>query len=120
MNPEQDSTVETPTASTPTPGNAAGAPGRLPPGVSPEALWEIARHHGVVRMRLVGGWARGDAAPTAPVELIVGYQRKVTQMDVIRLRMEFEGIAKRAFTVREESTVSIADREVLRREARLI
>lgn len=120
MNPEQDSTVEAPTASTPTTGTPAASAGRLPPGVSPEALWEIARHHGVVRMRLVGGWARGDAAPDAPVELIVGYQRKVTQMDVIRLRLEFEGIAKRNFTVREESTVSIADREVLRREARLI
>lgn len=120
MNPDHDPTVE----ASPDPGSsspAAGqAPGRLPPGVSAEALWEIARHHGVVRMRLVGGWARGDAAPTAPVELIVGYQRKVTQMDVIRLRLAFEGVAGRPFVLREESTVSLADREVLRREARLI
>jgi len=119
MNLEQDTTVEAPAASASTSGTTGITPG-LPPGVSSEALWEVARHHGVVRMRLVGGWARGDATPTSPVELIVGYQRKVTQMDVIRLRMEFEGIAKRSFSVREESSVSLADREVLRREARLI
>ena len=120
MNPEQDTTVEAPTASGPTTSSAATNPGRLPPGVSSEALWDIARHHGVIRMRLVGGWARGDATDKTPVELIVGYKRKVSQMDVIRLRLEFEGLTKRSFVVREESTVSLADREVLRREARLI
>ena len=120
MDPDQDSTVEASTAPEPAPTAVPGAPGRLPPGVSAEALWEIARHHGVIRMRLVGGWARGDAPPDAPVELIVGYQRRVTQMDVIRLKLAFEGIAGRQFVVREESTVSVADREVLRREARLI
>src|SRR6187200_129259 len=104
------------TTTEPTPTRKVG----LPPGVTSGALWEVAGQHGVVRLRLVGGWARGDARPTDPVEIVVGYAKRPAAIETVRLQLSFERVTGLRFVVREESTVSVAEREVLRREARML
>lgn len=108
-------TTEEPISS-PTP---AGRPG-LPSGVTSGSLWEVAGQHGVVRLRLVGKWARGEAAPGDPVEIIVGYAKRPTTIETVRLQHAFERVTGLRFIVREESSVSLTEREVLRREARML
>lgn len=106
-----------------TPANSASpAPGRggLPPGVSSGALWEAAGGRGVIRMRLVGPWALGTAKPTDPVELVVGYQKRPPAIETIRLQLAFEELTGLRFVVREESTVTGAERDRLRQGARLL
>jgi predicted nucleotidyltransferase len=104
----------------PSPAGARPARGGLPPGVSSGALWEVAGKHGVVRMRLVGVWARGEASPGDPVEIVAGYQRRPSAMDTVRLRMAFEEVTGVRFVVREESTVTGPERDQLRKDARLL
>ncbi len=105
-----------PEPSTSAPQTKAG----LPPGVTSGALWEVAGQHGVVRLRLVGAWARGDARPTDPVEIIVGYAKRPATIETVRLQLSFERVTGLRFVVREESSVSVAEREVLRKEARML
>ena len=105
-----------PETATPSPTAKVG----LPPGVTSGALWEVAGQHGVVRLRLVGAWARGDAKPTDPVEIIVGYAKRPAAIETVRLQLSFERVTGLRFVVREESTVSVSEREVLRREARML
>jgi predicted nucleotidyltransferase len=94
--------------------------GGLPPGVTSGSLWEVAGQHNVVRLRLVGAWARGEANPGDPVEIIVGYAKRPTTIETVRLQHAFERVTGLRFIVREESSVSLAEREVLRREARML
>lgn len=117
---DQDASAASATPTEPAGTPARATPGGLPRDVSAEALWDIARHQRVIRMRLVGAWARGDANATAPVELIVGFQGRPSRMDVIGLQRAFEAVSGHRFVVREESSVSLADRQVLRTEARML
>lgn len=99
---------------------SATARGGLPPGVSSGALWEAAGGRGVIRMRLVGAWALGKAKPGDPVELVVGYQKRPPAIETIRLQLAFEELTGLRFVVREESTVTGAERDRLRQGARLL
>lgn len=92
----------------------------LPAGVTSGSLWEAAGKRGVIRMRLVGKWALGEAGPTDPVEIVVGYQKRPPAMETVRLQLAFEQLTGHRFIVREESTVTGAERDRLKRGARML
>jgi hypothetical protein len=71
-------------------------------------------------MRLVGRWALGEASPGDPIEIVVGYQKRPPALETLRLQLAFEQVTGHRFIVREESSVSGAERERLRQGARML
>jgi predicted nucleotidyltransferase len=109
--------TDDPSADAPTPASSRGG---LPAGVTSGSLWEAAGRRGVIRMRLVGSWALGEAKPTDPVEIVVGYQKRPPAIETVRLQLAFEELTGHRFIVREETTVTGAERDRLRRGARML
>ena len=61
-------------------------------GVTASQLWDVARRHGVIRMRVFGSWARGDARPESDLDLLVGLEPDRTLWDLSRLKHDLDSL----------------------------
>ena len=61
-------------------------------GATADELWEVARRHGVVRMRVFGSWARGEAEADSDLDLLVNMGPERTLWDLSRLKDDLEAL----------------------------
>jgi len=89
-------------------------------GVTAEQLWEVARRHGVVRLRVFGSWARGDAGPGSDLDLLVKLEPGRGLLDAIALQQELEDVVEVDVDVLTEGGISPYVRERILAEARSV
>ncbi len=75
-------------------------------GVTGEQLWEVARRHGVVRLRVFGSWARGDAHSGSDLDLLVKLEPGKGLLDVIGLQQALEDLVGSKVDVLTEGGIS--------------
>lgn len=75
-------------------------------GVTPEQIWEVARRHGVTKLRVFGSWARGDQRPESDLDLLVTLEPRRGLLDVIGLKYELETLIGRPVDVLTEGGIS--------------
>ncbi len=75
-------------------------------GVTGEQLWEVARRHGVVRLRVFGSWARGDAHSGSDLDLLVKLKPGKGLLDVIGLQQALEHLVGNKVDVLTEGGIS--------------
>ncbi len=61
-------------------------------GVTGEQLWKVARRHGVLRLRVFGSWARGEAGPDSDLDLLVNMEPGTSLLDMIGLQQALEDL----------------------------
>ncbi len=89
-------------------------------GVTAEALWDVARRHGVVRLRVFGSWARGDAHPGSDLDLLVKLEPGKGLLDVIGLQQALEDLVGRKVDVFTEGGISPYIEKLILSEARAL
>ena len=87
-------------------------------GVTGEQLWEVARRHGVPRLRVFGSWARGEAGPDSDLDLLVNVEPGTSLLDVIGLQRALEDLVGNKVDVLTEDGVSPYLKERILAEAR--
>ena len=87
-------------------------------GVTADQLWDVAHRHGVVRMRVFGSWARGEARPDSDLDLLVELEPRRTLLDVIRLKRALESLVGSDVDVITEGSLSPYLRDRALAEAR--
>lgn len=75
-------------------------------GVTGEQLWEVARRHGVVRLRVFGSWARGDARGDSDLDLLVKLEPGKSLLDVIGLQQALQDLVGTRVDVLTEGGIS--------------
>ena len=86
-------------------------------GVTAEQLWEVARRHGVIRMRVFGSWARGEARPDSDLDLLVKLEAGRTLFDLSRLKDELDAVVGSPVDVITEGGLSPYIRDKVLSEA---
>lgn len=87
-------------------------------GVTGEQLWEVARRHGVLRLRVFGSWARGDAGPDSDLDLLVNVEPGTSLLDMIGLQQDLEDLVGSKVDVLTEDGISPYVKERILAEAR--
>jgi len=87
-------------------------------GVTGEQLWEVARRHGVLRLRVFGSWARGDAGPDSDLDLLVNVEPGTSLLDMIGLQQDLEDLVGGKVDVLTEDGISPYVKERILAEAR--
>jgi predicted nucleotidyltransferase len=77
----------------------------------------VARSHGAKRVRVFGSHARGDAAPSSDVDLLVCLDAGRDLIDLVALCQELEALLGCPVDVVEEGGLSPYLREAILREA---
>ncbi len=75
-------------------------------GVTGEQLWEVARRHGVLRLRVFGSWARGEAGPDSDLDLLVNVEPGTSLLDMIGLQQALEDLVGSTVDVLTEDGIS--------------
>jgi len=75
-------------------------------GVTAEQLWEVARRHGVIRMRVFGSWARGEAGPDSDLDLLIKLEPGRTLWDCVALKRDLERVVGGPVDVNTEGGLS--------------
>ncbi len=75
-------------------------------GVTREQLWEVARRHGVLGLRVFGSWARGDAGPDSDLDLLVNVEPGTSLLDMIGLQQALEDLVGSKVDVLTEDGIS--------------
>lgn len=86
-------------------------------GVTAEQLWEVARRHGVIRMRVFGSWARGEARPDSDLDLLIKLEPGRTLFDLSRLKDELDFVVGSPVDVITEGGLSPYIRDKVLAEA---
>lgn len=86
-------------------------------GVTGEQLWEVARRHGVVRLRVFGSWARGDAEAHSDVDFLVRLETGRDLLDLVGLKQDMEDLVGRSVDVVEEDGMSPYMKDSILRDA---
>jgi uncharacterized protein len=89
-------------------------------GVTALQLWDVARRHGVIRMRVFGSWARGEARPGSDLDLLVQLEPGRTLWDLSRLKDELESIVEGPVDLVTEGGLSRYIRDSVLAEAVLL
>jgi predicted nucleotidyltransferase len=87
-------------------------------GVTGGQLWEVARRHGVLRLRVFGSWARGDAGPDSDLDLLVNVEPGTSLLDMIGLQQDLEDLVGGKVDVLTEDGISPYVKERILAEAR--
>ncbi len=87
-------------------------------GVTGEQLWEVARRHGVLRLRVFGSWARGEAGPDSDLDLLVDVEPGTSLLDMIGLQQDLEDLVGSTVDVLTEDGISRNVKERILAEAR--
>ncbi len=87
-------------------------------GITGEQLWEVARRHGVERLRVFGSWARGDAGPDSDLDLLVNVEPGTSLLDMIGLQQDLEDLVGSKVDVLTEDGISPYVKERILAEAR--
>ncbi len=87
-------------------------------GVTGEQLWEVARRHGVLRLRVFGSWARGEAGPDSDLDLLVDVEPGTSLLDMIGLQQDLEDLVGSTVDVLAEDGISRHVKERILAEAR--
>lgn len=87
-------------------------------GVTPDQLWEVARRHGVIRLRVFGSWARGEALRDSDLDLLVRLENGRDLLDLVGLKQDLEDLVGRAVDVVEEDGMSPYMKDSILRDAR--
>ena len=87
-------------------------------GVTGEQLWEVARRHGVLRLRVFGSWARGCAGPESDLDLLVNVEPGTSLLDMIGLQQALEDLVGSKVDVLTEDGISPYVKERILAEAR--
>jgi len=87
-------------------------------GVTGEQLWAVARRHGVLRLRVFGSWARGDAGPDSDLDLLVNVEPGTSLFDMIGLQQDLEDLVGSKVDVLTEDGISPYVKERILAEAR--
>jgi len=89
-------------------------------GVTGEQLWEVARRHGVLRLRVFGSWARGDAGANSDIDLLVRLETGRDLLDLVGLKQDLEDLVGRSVDVVEEEGMSPYMKDSILRDARVL
>ncbi len=87
-------------------------------GVTGGQLWEVARRQGVLRLRVFGSWARGDAGPDSDLDLLVNVEPGTSLFDMIGLQQDLEDLVGSKVDVLTEDGISPYVKERILAEAR--
>jgi predicted nucleotidyltransferase len=86
-------------------------------GVTAEQLWAVARRNGVIRMRVFGSWARGEARPDSDLDLLIMLEPGRTLFDLSRLKDELDAVVGSPVDVITEGGLSPYIRDKVLSEA---
>jgi uncharacterized protein len=86
--------------------------------VDKEILLEIARRHGVRRVRVFGSYARGQQTADSDIDLLVEFEPHRDLFDLIEFKHELEGRFGVRFDVLTEKALSPYIRDRVLQEAR--
>lgn len=78
----------------------------------------VARAHGVVRLRIFGSLARGEATPESDLDLLVRLEPGRDLLDLVALKQDLEALLRQPVDVVEEDGLSPHLREAILRDAR--
>ena len=82
----------------------------------PELL-RLARRHGAVRVRVFGSAARGSAAPTSDLDLLIDLAPGRGLLDLVAIKQDLEDLLDRHLDVATEASLSPHVRDAVLREA---
>ena len=83
-----------------------------------EEIRQLARKHGVVKLRVFGSYAAGEANETSDLDLLVRFEPGKDLLDLVALKQDLEKILGRQVDVVEEDALSPYIRDKVLQEAR--
>lgn len=88
--------------------------------IDPERLGKLCERSDIGRLRLFGSVARGDAAETSDVDLIVDFTRRKSLLDLVRIEREMSEALGRKVDLLTERALSPYLRGRILEESRVI
>jgi predicted nucleotidyltransferase len=83
-----------------------------------DEIRQLARKHGVVRLRVFGSYAAGEANETSDLDLLVRFEPGKDLFDLVALKQDIEELLGRQVDVVEEDALSPYIRDKVLQEAR--
>lgn len=83
-----------------------------------DEIRELARRHGVVKLRVFGSYATGEANETSDLDLLVRFGPGKDLLDLVALKQDLEELLGRHVDVVEEEALSPYIRDKVLQEAR--
>jgi len=88
--------------------------------VDTAALAQVCERNDIVRLRLFGSAARGEAGPDSDIDLLADFGRRKSLLDLVRIEQEFEQALGQPVDLLTEAGLSPYLRPRILREARVV
>jgi len=88
--------------------------------VDTAALAQVCERNDIVRLRLFGSAARGEAGPDSDIDLLADFGRRKSLLDLVRIEQEFEQALGQPVDLITEAGLSPYLRPRILREARVV
>ena len=88
--------------------------------VDTAALAQVCERNDIVRLRLFGSAARGEAGPDSDIDLLADFGRRKSLLDLVRIEQEFEQALGQPVDLLTEAGLSPYLRPRILRETRVV